>query len=172
MSSSVRLTARPFATQDFKIELIFCMKLNGHKTRKVTSPIFENKYRRVNSKSPKNELLLGFDKNLIHSMYVFAWIWKYHWHSNFLQTLHSREKSGPWVMVQKPRKFSSLVLEFWPQSFLCQSDCLILILLHEIFSDLFDLLTSFLPQQFSMMTETNWIDFGHWWVFRFLAGVP
>ena len=72
MSSSFRLTARPFATQDFKIELIFCVKLNGHKTRKVTSPIFENKSSRVISKSSKNEFLLGFDKNLIHSMYVFA----------------------------------------------------------------------------------------------------
>ena len=67
------------------------------------------------------------------------------------------------------KKFNSLVLEFYPQSFLCQSDCLIN--LHNISSEWLDLFSLFFAQQFSIMIETNWINFGDWWVLVFFVGV-
>ena len=49
-------------------------------------------------------------------------------------------------------QFNSQVLEFWPQNFIWQSDCFV--------------------QPFSIMIDSNWINFGHLWVLGFFAGIP
>ena len=61
----------------YQFFLIFCMKLGSHKIRKTMKPYFWEKVQ-VNQESlgclkndPKNEVLGGFDKNVIHSCALF-----------------------------------------------------------------------------------------------------
>ena len=65
-------------------------------------------------------------------MYLFTWIWKCWWFSNFRQKPRIWEKSGSWVMVERPldqwkcriplTEISHKRLEIWGWSFVC--DCL------------------------------------------------
>ena len=68
------------------------------------------------------------------------------------------------------KQFKSLVLKFWAQDSLCQSDCLILS--HQISPEWLVLLTSVFARQFSIMIETYLISVGRWWVLEFFAVVP
>ena len=79
-----------------------------------------------------------------------------------------RHETANWSSYFK--HLNSLVRELWHQKFHSQSDCLIF--LHKVSPEWLDLLTSFAARQFSVMIETNWISFGHWWVWGFFAGVP
>ena len=66
------------------------------------------------------------------------------------------------------KQFINLVLEFWPQSSLYQSDCVIL--LHKISPEKLDLLTLLLAQKFTILLETSIIGSGY--NLGFFAGFP
>ena len=66
------------------------------------------------------------------------------------------------------KQFINLVLGFWPQSSLYQSDCVIL--LHKISPEKLDLLTLLLAQKFTILLETSIIDSGY--NLGFFAGFP
>ena len=77
-----------------------------------------------------------------------------------------------WVVIHRKSK---LIQSFQADSdsdsyhSVCQSDYLILS--QKVTSELLNLLTLFFARQFSIMIKT-WINFGHWWVLAFFAGVP
>ena len=82
------LSVRPFATENLRIGLsvflIFCIKLQRHKIKKVRDPNFEKKFLRVRRVQtvPKMKFL-GFRKKLTHSYEFFL----LHYEStNFLLT--------------------------------------------------------------------------------------
>ena len=73
-----------------------------------------------------------------------------------------------WLICRVPPQ-SAHNGKLWPQNFLSQSECLIL--LHEYSPERLYLLNSFFVRLFSIMIETYRISFGYWWLLEFFAGV-
>ena len=90
-------TVRPSVLSQPKISelahqflLIFCIKLNSHKVRKVTkSDLAKKNLVRLERPVAQEWGFWGFDKNLIT---IFTWLWKYQWSSNFLGKPHVSKK--------------------------------------------------------------------------------
>ena len=93
-------------------------------------------------------------------------IWKFGWEDSDGWRFRHLLIDGAGELPPQPAHNGKL----WPQNFLSQSECLIL--LNKISPERLYLLNSFFLLQFSIIIETYKISFGYWWLLEFFADVP